>query len=168
MRTYDDKRQKVKKETVKIQGDLPSVEGSPRSCTPGRIEGQIAMRASIGNVMVLLLWILTISQTGCSGIPVRSRDGTTHHVIIGIGVVSVNNSRPSAATVTSTHAVGVAMSDTPILNLGIGYSSSLTTAIPDDAEDVRVETSRLPFGPIIVDVQKAKLRNGQTNNKDKE
>jgi hypothetical protein len=126
------------------------------------------MRPSFGTLMIVLLWILTISQTGCSGIPVRSRDGTTHHLIIGIGVVSVNNSRPSAATVTATHAVGVSMSDAPALNLQIGYSSSLTTAIPDDAEDVRVETSRLPFGPVIVDVQKAKLRNEQTNNKDKE
>jgi hypothetical protein len=133
-----------------------------------RVATEVVMRPSLGNLMVVLLWILTISQTGCSGIPVHSRDGTTHHLIIGIGVVSVNNSKPSAAVVTASKAVGVAMSDAPVFNLGIGYSSNLTTAIPDDAEDVRVEASRLPFGPVIVDVQKAKLRNEQTNNKDKE
>jgi hypothetical protein len=125
------------------------------------------MRPSFVSLMVVLLWILTISQTGCSGIPIHSREGTTHHLIIGIGVVSVNNSRPSAAMITATHAIGVAISNNPNFYLGIGYSSNLTTAIPDDAKDVRVEASRLPFGPVIVDVQKAKLGYEQKDNKDK-
>lgn len=103
------------------------------------------------------------SLTGCSGVPIHTKNGTTHYLIIGLGVVSVNHSNQTAAVVTAQHSIGIIMSSQPRLNFGAGYSSSLTTLIPDGAQDVRIEASRRPFGPITVDVQSAILSNQRTN-----
>ena len=109
-----------------------------------------------------LIGTVLISFTACSGIPLRAKNGTTHYVIIGLGVVSVNQSNQTAAVVTAEHSVGIVMSSQPGLNFGAGYSSGLTTVIPDGARDVRIEVSRRPFGPIAVDVQSAVLSNQQS------
>ena len=86
------------------------------------------------------------------------KEGTHHVLIIGAGLVSINNSNPSAATITSKRIVGLAADGNSI---AAGYSSSLTTAIPSGAEDVRIEVSKHRFAPLTIEVQKAQLN--QTN-----
>jgi hypothetical protein len=114
-----------------------------------------ARPAFIGTALILL--------TACSGIPFRAKNGTTHYVIVGLGVVSVNHSNQTAAVVTAQHSVGIIMSSQPGLSFSAGYSSGLTTLVPDGAQDVRIEVSRHPFGPITVDIQSAVLSNQHTS-----
>ncbi|MBI5394110.1 MAG: hypothetical protein HZA91_02310 [Verrucomicrobia bacterium] len=85
----------------------------------------------------------------------RDKQGTTHHVIVGFGVVRVNESNPGAAVVTSTDALGIAVTDQPGLKVGLGYSSSTVVAVPDGATNVLIETSKQPCGPLRVSVPAA-------------
>lgn len=82
------------------------------------------------------------------------KSGTRHTLIIGVGVVSVNESKPEAAQVTRANALGI------IADAGgvtVGAASHFTTAVPDGAEDVRIEASQKLFGPVKIEVQKAQL-----------
>lgn len=98
--------------------------------------------------LVAIFLSLPLAQ-GCA-FPVRGGDGTTHHVVIGLGIVSVNDSA-SAVLVTRTQVLGLNVSDRPGLRLGAGYSSGTTISIAPNAEDVRVEVRQRPGGPIIVE-----------------
>jgi hypothetical protein len=60
----------------------------------------------------------------------------------------------AAGPVTSMHTLGVAADQCGIT---AGYSSRFTTAVPDGAEDVRIEASQHPFAPIKIEVQKTLL-----------
>ena len=42
-------------------------------------------------IKLFLILLFIMSQGGCSGIKIPGSKGTTHHVIIGFGVVSVND-----------------------------------------------------------------------------
>lgn len=84
--------------------------------------------------------------------------GTHHLIVVGIGIVSVNNSKPTAATVTRANVLGVAADQGGVT---AGYSSRFTTAVPNGAEGVRIEASQRPFAPIKVEGQKYQLN--QTN-----
>jgi len=95
---------------------------------------------------------------GCSGVPVRTKDGTVHHLILGLGVVSVNQSQPAVATVTRSRAIGLSATDRPSVALGLGYSSQTTTLIPAGVEDVHIEMSQRPFGPLHVNVETAEIQ----------
>lgn len=85
------------------------------------------------------------------------KSGTHHMVILGVGVVSMNDSN-AAATVTSTRALGVVAGPGGVT---AGYATSFITAVPAGAEDVRIEASQRPLAPIRIEVQKAQLN--QTN-----
>jgi hypothetical protein len=78
-------------------------------------------------------------------------DGTTHHLILGFGVVSVKEAPRKAMTVTSANVVGVHVSDQPGMKVGFGYSSSVVTAVSENAPDLRAEVSKRPFGPLVVE-----------------
>ena len=53
--------------------------------------------------------------------------------------------------------MGIGVSDQVGLKVGIGYASSTVVAVPDGAEDVRVEVSQKLGGPLMVETPKAKL-----------
>ena len=106
---------------------------------------------------IFLVSILLFS--GCSGLKVEGESGTVHHLILGIGIVSVNDTKEKAMVVTNTTALGVTLSNQPGQKLGVGYSSSSVVSVPTNAKDVRAEISKTPFGPIIVDVANAELEN---------
>ena len=93
---------------------------------------------------------------GCS-LCLPGKNGTTHHVIIGVGVVSVNESVSHAVVITDTNALGVTLTDRPGLKLGVGYTSSFVMTVPDNAQDVRAEVSRSMFGPLLIAVPRAVL-----------
>jgi hypothetical protein len=93
---------------------------------------------------------------GCVSIP--GKNGTRHHLIIGVGIVSVNESPAQAVVATDSHALGISISEQAGLKFALGYSSSTVVSVADGADDVRVEVSKVPGGPLIVDVPAAKLR----------
>ncbi len=102
---------------------------------------------------------MILSVTGCW----TDKSGTHHMLVIGLGLVSVNQTNPAAATVTSMHTLGLIANQSGIV---AGYSSSFITAVPDGAEDVRIEASQHPFAPIKIVVQKTQFN--QTNQPTKE
>jgi hypothetical protein len=93
--------------------------------------------------------------SSCVTIPGKS--GTIHHVIIGFGIVSVNEPSSPAVIATDSHILGMSISDQPGLKFAFGYSSSTVVSIPDGADDVRVEVSKVPGQPLIIDVPSARL-----------
>jgi len=81
-------------------------------------------------------------------------------VVIGFGIISVPKPEQKVAVLaTKSQSLGVSISDQPGLKLGVGYASSTVVAVPHGAEDVRVEISQSPGGPLKVDTQKATLMN---------
>lgn len=98
---------------------------------------------------------------GCT-ICMPSKNGTTHHLVIGLGIVSVNESPENAVIITDTAVLGVSISDRPGLKLGVGYASGFVMTVPDNAEDVRAEITRVFCGPMMVTIPRARLANYST------
>ncbi len=112
-----------------------------------------------------LLWLkpltclsLCVALTACV-VSIPGKEGrTTYHVIIGFGIVSVNEPAEQAIVTTDTQALGITLSDQPGLKMGVGYSSSTVVTVADGAADIRVEVSKVPGRPLIVDTQSAMLK----------
>lgn len=113
-----------------------------------------AQRGRPGQLFLCLALLLGL--TGCCRWTDKS--GTRHTLIIGVGVVSVNESKPEAAQVIRANALGITADAGGVT---AGLSSRFTTAVPSGAEDVRIEASQKPFAPIKIEIQKALLT--QTN-----
>jgi hypothetical protein len=98
----------------------------------------------------------------CVVIPTRREGGSIHYLVFGIGIVTVPKpEKQTAVLATKAQTLGINISDQPGLKLGFGYSSSTVVVIPDNAEDVRVEISQKPGGPLKVESPKAKLQKTQ-------
>lgn len=110
---------------------------------------------------VVLHSFAALGLTGCV-VTVPGKGHTTHHVILGFGIVSVNEPENQAVVTTDAQALGISLSDRPGLRLGLGYSSSTVVSVAAGAEDVRVEVSKSPGGPLIVDTQSAILKQIKT------
>lgn len=80
---------------------------------------------------------------GCS---VTDKSGTKHTVILGFGIVSVNQTN-TAAAVYKTQLLGLGVSDMPGVRLGIGYANSVTVCVRSNA---LVEVSDAPGSPLNV------------------
>lgn len=85
-------------------------------------------------------------MTGC--IPIRS-NGTTHYLVIGIGVVSVNNTNQTMAQITKTTVLGGYVSER---GGGVGYSS-LNQIMVSTNSNMDIEVSSAPFNPVKVNVK---------------
>ena len=83
--------------------------------------------------------------SGC--VPIRT-NGTTHYVVLGIGVVSVNNTNQYAASVTRANVLGAYVSDH---GGGIGLSSEQRMMVSTN-DNILIEVSKTPFKPIKVNV----------------
>jgi hypothetical protein len=120
-----------------------------------------ALRRHIpSRAVLILLFPFCLGLPGCCCWTDNS--GTRHTLIIGLGVVSVNESKSEAAQVVRANALGV------IADAGgftAGFSSRFTTSVPAGAEDVRIEASQQPFAPLKIEVQKA--QSNQINQGDK-
>ena len=102
------------------------------------------------------------STSCCVSLKYESEEAL-HYLIIGVGIVTVPKSgQQDAVTATKLDVFGIAISDQPGLKLGVGYSSSAVVAVPDGAEDVRVEVSHTPGGGMTVGAQRALLKNSST------
>lgn len=93
--------------------------------------------------MKRLCLLLALGLAGCS---VTDKSGTKHTLILGLGIVSVNQSN-SAARVYKTQVLGVGVSDMPGVRFGIGYANSMTVLIESNAV---VEVSNNPGSPMKV------------------
>jgi hypothetical protein len=94
----------------------------------------------------------------CMAVPLQQGQDSVHYLVVGVGILTV--AKPETSTgvhAARLQALGVSVSDQPGLKLAIGYTSSMTVAVPDGAEDVRVEISQRPGGPLIIDTQRAVL-----------
>jgi hypothetical protein len=104
----------------------------------------------------LSLLLLVLILPSCA-LPIHSGASTTHYVIVGFGVVSVHENARDAIVATDTQDLGVVIGDRPNLRMSVGYLSSSVVSVADGAQDVRVEASRRPFGPFVVETVSAKL-----------
>lgn len=96
--------------------------------------------SSLSNLLVLCLLLL---GSGC--VPFH-KDGTTHYLVIGVGIVSVNDTNRSAAQVTRANALGVAVTGR---GLTAGYLAETSVAIQTN-ENVVIEVKQSPFKPLSV------------------
>lgn len=94
--------------------------------------------------VVAALGMLLIS--GC--IPIRT-SGTTHYLVIGIGVVSVNNTNQVSAQVTRATMLGGYVTDSGV---GVGYKSSNQIMVNTNS-DMDIEVSSVPFEPLTVNIK---------------
>ena len=83
---------------------------------------------------------------GC--IPIHT-NGTTHYLVIGIGVVSVSNTNQYAASITKENVLGGYVSKD---GGGIGYKSKQQIMVNTNA-DMSIETSSVPFKPLKVNIK---------------
>jgi len=87
-----------------------------------------------------------ILMVGC--IPIRT-NGTTHYLVLGIGVVSVNNTNQYAASVTKSTILGGYVSEN---GGGVGYSSKNQIMVCTNA-DIDIEVMSVPLKSIKVNVK---------------
>lgn len=85
-------------------------------------------------------------MVGC--IPIRT-NGTTHYLVLGVGVVSVNNTNQYAASVTKANVLGGYVSDH---GGGVGYSSEQRIMVNTNV-NMDIEVSKVPFKPMKVNVK---------------
>jgi len=98
----------------------------------------------------LVAFVLSGTLPGCSGIPVKGREGTTHYLIIGIGVVSVPKpSGDDGVTASKIQALGIVANSSPNLRFTAGYIQGHTVSIRPDA-NVIVEQSDSIGGPLTI------------------
>lgn len=102
---------------------------------------------------LLTALFIIIAVSGCTGIKYRDEKGTIHHLIIGMGIVSIpKQENKTGAFVSKTEVIGVHASNQPSLKLGVGYSASSFIAVPESTENIVIEVSQKPLGPLTVDV----------------
>ena len=117
-------------------------------------------RARWLSTAVLLLGSIAVAGASCGcAIKIPWQSGpTSHYLILGCGIVSVNDATPDASTVTKVDAVGVVITDEPNLKFSLGYATSRTVSVAQGAEDVRIEVNHRPGGDIVVVANSAKVR----------
>ncbi|NWF92329.1 MAG: hypothetical protein HXY46_05395 [Syntrophaceae bacterium] len=114
------------------------------------------------SISALMLILLTGALCSCSGLKIRDRDGSVHHLIIGFGLVTVpHNAGNCGVLATKAQSLGIHVSDQPGLKFSVGYGSSSTVAVPETTENIVVEVSQRPFGPLIVELNPH--RKGENN-----
>ena len=105
---------------------------------------------------------LCLSLCDCA-IPFKHDNGTDYYLIVGVGLVTVNDAAEKAAVVTRAKALGLTISDRPGLKMNVGYASSKVVSVANGAEDVLIEVSDKATGDVSVDVKSASLTKGGKN-----
>ena len=96
--------------------------------------------------------ILSILNSSCS-IPIKGKNTTVHHLIIGIGLVTTTEEESNTGVLAiKTQAIGLQFSDQPGLKFAAGYSKSSVVSVPETTENIVVEVSQRLFGPLIIEV----------------
>ena len=99
---------------------------------------------------ILPLIFSSFLLAGCS-IPIKGQDDTIHHLIIGLGIVSVKQPEEnSGALVTKTESLGVYISNQPSISFSLGYAKSNVVSIPETTDNIILDISQKSFGPISI------------------
>jgi hypothetical protein len=115
-------------------------------------------------IFILSTLVICTHISSCSGIPITRKDGSVHHLIIGIGIVSTpKNNGEYGVLATKTEVVGIHASTQLGGKFGAGYSSSSIITIPDNSRNVVVEVSQTPFGHLLINANPFKI--GQIDEK---
>jgi hypothetical protein len=100
---------------------------------------------------ILGVTLLSIVISACA-IPIQGKNGTIHHLIIGIGVVSTHDGGDTGVLAIKSQAVGLQVSNQPGLKFAAGYSSASVVSVPETTDNIVVEVSQRLFGPLTVEV----------------
>lgn len=107
----------------------------------------------------VLLAAVLLLPLGCSHrgfVLTRESPEALHYVVIGFGVLTVPKPEGrDAVLATGFTALGVSLSNSPGLSLGVGYHSSSVVAVPANAEDVRVEVGYCGANGVRVAAERA-------------
>ncbi|MBU1052571.1 MAG: hypothetical protein KKC46_01940 [Proteobacteria bacterium] len=99
---------------------------------------------------IIYISLLSCLLCGCS-IPINGQNGTTHHLIVGLGVVTVKQpNENNGVLVTKTESIGAQISDQPTIHFAIGYSKSNVVSIPETTNNIVLEISQKTLGPINI------------------
>lgn len=96
--------------------------------------------------------LLSLTLAACA-FETKGGDGTRHYLILGAGLVSVNDQKSDAAVAVRTHSLGIAVSDIPGMRLAAGYASSKYVAVADGRKDLIIEIEDRPHGDLTVNVK---------------
>lgn len=108
---------------------------------------------------MLSLVLLPVLCTGCRGIPIPGKQGT-HYLIIGVGVVHCPTNE-SGVLVTRAQVLGLSLNTDPVAKFAVGYASGTLVSVPNTADDVRIEVSARPGGPLQIHSQSSVLLTNQ-------
>lgn len=92
-----------------------------------------------------------LSLSGCA-IPIPAEGDTRRHVIIGFGIVTVNDADSHTAVATSTKSLGLHVTNLTGTQAVLGYGSSKQIIIAEDAS-VIVDVAHAPTGEISIIAQ---------------
>lgn len=92
---------------------------------------------------LLSLVVFVLLGSGC--VPIR-KNGTTHYLVVGVGVVSVNNTNRDLAQVVRANALGVLVSNR---GMTAGYSAETSVSVRTN-DNIAVEVSQSPFKSLNV------------------
>lgn len=98
-----------------------------------------------------LLALPCLVFSGCA-LPIVEKEGTTHHLIVGLGIVSVNDSVPTSAVVTRSKALGLNITNQPKLKFAAGYSSDNIVTVAEDADNLMIDIAPEPTGNILIKI----------------
>lgn len=98
-----------------------------------------------------LLALLCAAASGCWSIPFTDKQGTTHHLIIGLGVVSVAKPKgETAVQVVRVQALGLALSEQPGVGFSLGWISNTAVSFREGGSFAQVSISREIGGPMTI------------------
>ncbi|MFA6053442.1 MAG: hypothetical protein WC762_12700 [Methylobacter sp.] len=105
--------------------------------------------------MKILFFAVSLILSGCA-IPFKEKEGTSYHLIVGIGLIAVND-KNEAATVTNTRVIGISLSDQPGLKFAAGYSSNKVVTVSGSSKVVSLGVSESPLGDISINFNHMKV-----------
>jgi hypothetical protein len=98
----------------------------------------------------MLKRLIILLLTAFSGCAITDKSGTTHHVIVGFGVVSVSQTN-TVARVVRTTAIGLSAASGPG-SCFVGYGSGVTVSVCTNA-NMLIEVDQKPWKPIKIQTQ---------------
>jgi hypothetical protein len=81
--------------------------------------------AGVKTITFYVLLCICVLLCGCT----TSKNGVTHHFIVGFGVVSVNNAQTNLAVIQKATMIGVYGNTGPTGRVGLGYMKVQTIEI---------------------------------------
>lgn len=112
-------------------------QGQSLNTTPWAYPYVIGPGPTVPDLMKKLFAIGLLTLV-CGCVPFR-QNGTTHYLILGVGLVSVNSTNQPVATVVKANVLGIMGSTMPGPKLTVGYAASTVATVATN-QNVIVET----------------------------